>query len=59
MANKRSKLEVEGMDDFMNSYREEIAQEFGVFQSTLQTEQQSSMNNVTKKIVKQKREEKR
>ncbi|MBU9720302.1 MULTISPECIES: hypothetical protein [Bacillaceae] len=59
MAKERSKLVVDGMDDFINSHREEIAQEFGVFQSTLQTDQKAHMNSVTKKIVKQKNEEKR
>ncbi|UTR10881.1 small, acid-soluble spore protein, alpha/beta type [Evansella sp. LMS18] len=55
---KRSKLVVKGVDEFMNSYSEEIAQEFGVFHSTTQTDQQAGIASATDKLLKKNKENK-
>lgn len=57
--NKRSRLVPKEADQFLNQYREEIAQEFGVYQSTAQTEQQANIHSVTKKVMDKKRKEKK
>ncbi|MFA9557446.1 small, acid-soluble spore protein, alpha/beta type [Evansella sp. AB-rgal1] len=57
--NKRSRLVPKEADQFLNQYREEIAQEFGVYHSTVQTEQQASINSVTKKVMDKKPKEKK
>ncbi len=54
IVNKRSKLIVDGVEDYMNQYREEIAQEFGIFHSATQTDQQGKMGSATRRILQQK-----
>ncbi|MDG5788206.1 hypothetical protein QA612_11970 [Evansella sp. AB-P1] len=48
---KRSRIVPKEAEQLMDHYREEIAQEFGIFQSSIQTDQQANMHSVTRKIV--------
>ncbi|UCZ51738.1 small, acid-soluble spore protein, alpha/beta type [Bacillus shivajii] len=53
---KRSKLVVDGVEDYMNQYRAEVAQEFGIFHSATQNDQQGKIGSATRKILQQKEE---
>ena len=55
---ERSRLVVKGVDEFMNSYSEEMAQEFGVFQSAAEIDQKASMSSATDKLLGKKNKEK-
>ncbi|PYZ93161.1 hypothetical protein CR194_08150 [Salipaludibacillus keqinensis] len=53
---KKSPLEVPEVDKYLQQYREEIAHEFGIFQSQQQLAEKSSIHHVTNKIFKKKQE---
>ncbi|MDQ0253729.1 hypothetical protein J2S74_001101 [Evansella vedderi] len=48
---KRNRLVVEGTDEFMNSFNEEIAQEFGIYHTTTQAEHKANISHAAKKII--------
>ncbi|TMW73197.1 hypothetical protein [Alteribacter natronophilus] len=45
----RNGLLVDGIDDYMNSYRQEIAEEFGVYRSAGESDQITQ--NATKSVI--------
>ncbi|SDI68189.1 hypothetical protein [Natribacillus halophilus] len=55
MAKNKNLLDVEASQDFVDSYKEELAGEFGVFHSVQQTD--AMAKDMTKKVRKQKDED--
>ncbi|WP_096435424.1 small, acid-soluble spore protein, alpha/beta type [Alteribacter populi] len=47
----RNGLLVDGVEEYMNSYREEIAQEFGVYRAAGESDQITQ--NATRKVIDQ------